>query len=89
MFSSFVYIYVYTPIYVMKTRKRITRKRKPNTVLFAIRFQPEEKQRLEQLAEKTGLDQAKLVRRGLALVYEAFNRGQLELGFPQDMRTLV
>lgn len=41
---------------------------------------------MKQLSEKTGVDQTKLIRRGLALLFEMFNRGQLELGFPEDIR---
>jgi hypothetical protein len=68
----------------MKPRR--TRRAQRKTVLFNLWLQPEEKQRLEDLSVKTGVDQSKLVRRGLALLFAAFNRGQLELGFPDSAR---
>ena len=53
------------------------------TVLFTVWLPRDEKERLEQISLKTGLDQSKLARKALALLYEAYNRGQLELGFPE------
>jgi hypothetical protein len=64
-----------------KTRRPI-RKGKP----FSLWLQPLEKASLKQLSDKTGVDQTKLIRRGLAFLFDAFNRGQLELGFPDDVR---
>jgi len=60
--------------------RRPARKGKPLTVWLP----GTEKEDLERLAAKTGLNQTKLVRRALALLFDAFNRGQLELGFPMQ-----
>ena len=65
-----------------KSRRSLRRK----TVLFTLWLPPEQKRRLEHLAAKTGLNQSKLARRALGLLFDAFNRGQLELGFPDIMR---
>ena len=62
--------------------RRPARKGKP----FSLWLQPLEKQSLKQLSDKTGVDQTKLIRRGLALLFDAVNRGQLELGFPENIR---
>lgn len=56
------------------------------TELFTLWLPPEQKRKLEHLAAKTGVNQSKLARRALGLLFEAFNRGQLELGFPDMMR---
>jgi hypothetical protein len=81
-----LYTRVYTRHDRMKSRKskfrRPARRGKP----FSLWLQPIEKQTLKQLSEKTGVDQTKLIRRGLALLFETFNRGQLELGFPENIR---
>jgi hypothetical protein len=61
-----------------KKSRRPGRKGKP----FSLWLQPLEKENLKQLSDKTGVDQTKLIRRGLALLFDAANRGQLELGFP-------
>ena len=69
----------------MKPRKsrsrRPARKGKP----FSLWLQPLEKENLKHLSDKTGVDQTKLIRRGIALLFDAFNRGQLELGFPDTV----
>ncbi len=71
----------------MKQKKQKTRRSsRRKTKLFTLWLPPEQKRRLEHLAETTGVDQSKLARRALALLFEAFNRGQLELGFPDAMR---
>ena len=53
---------------------------------FSLWLQPLEKENLKQLSDKTGVDQTKLIRRGIALLFDAFNRGQLELGFPEPVQ---
>jgi len=71
----------------MKQKKQKTRRSsRRKTKLFTLWLPPEQKRRLEHLAETTGVDQSKLARRALVLLFEAFNRGQLELGFPDAMR---
>jgi hypothetical protein len=84
-----LYAGVYTPTYRrMKNRKpKAHRSLRRKGVLFGVWLSPEEKRKLLQLASRTGVDQSKLVRRGLQLLFDAFNRGQLELGFPDAMRT--
>jgi ribbon-helix-helix protein len=67
----------------MKNKQK-PRRAARKTVLFAFWLPPEEKQKLEQLSTKTGIDQSKLARRGLGMLFEAYNRGQLELGFPEN-----
>ena len=67
-------------------KKAKTRRSGRKTVLFGFWLPPEEKQKLEQLSAKTGIDQSKLARRGLGMLFEAYNRGQLELGFPENPR---
>jgi Ribbon-helix-helix domain len=64
-----------------KTRRAFRRKAE----LFTLWLPPEQKRKLEHLAAKTGVDQSKLARRALGLLFDAFNRGQLELGFPDTM----
>jgi hypothetical protein len=70
----------------MKSKKqkshRPVRKGKP----FSLWLQPLEKENLKQLSDKTGVDQTKLIRRGLVLLFDAVNRGQLQLGFPDTAR---
>jgi hypothetical protein len=70
----------------MKPKKQKPRRSTRKTVLFNVWLQPEERQRLEQLSVRTGVDQSKLVRRALGLLFDAFNSGQLELGFPDAIR---
>jgi len=70
----------------MKSKKRKTRRSARKTVLFNVWLQPAERQRLEQLSVRTGVDQSNLVRHALGLLFDAFNRGQLELGFPDAIR---
>lgn len=65
-----------------KPRRAFRRK----TELFTLWLPPEQKRKLEHLAARTGVDQSKLARRALGLLFEAFNRGQLELGFPDTVR---
>jgi len=65
-----------------KTRRSSRRK----TELFTLWLPPEQKRRLKDLAARTGVDQSKLARRALGLLFDAFNRGQLELGFPDVVR---
>lgn len=69
----------------MKSRRakphRPCRKGKPLNVWL----QTTEKENLKLLSAKTGIDQTKLIRRALALLLDAFNRGQLELGFPEPL----
>jgi Ribbon-helix-helix domain len=78
-----LYAGVYTPTYTIKSRKpKAHRSLRRKSVLFGVWLSPEEKRKLQQLASRTGVDQSKLVRRGLQLLFDAFNRGQLELGFP-------
>jgi hypothetical protein len=55
--------------------------------MFNVWLPQNEKQKLEQISEKTGIDQSKLARRALGMLYEAYNRGQLELGFPETSQT--
>jgi len=86
MTSQGVYTDVYTLHYSMRAKKRKSRRQVRKTILFNLWLQPIEKQKLEQLSATTGLDQSKLVRRGLAMLFDAFNRGQLELGFPETVR---
>jgi hypothetical protein len=62
--------------------RRPTRK----TVLFAVWLPRNEKQKLEQISEKTGVDQSKLARHALGLLFDAHSRGQLALGFPESAR---
>ena len=73
----------------MKAKRQKPHRQKRKTVLFGVWLQPAEKQKLEQLSAKTGLDQSKLVRRALVLLFDAFNRGQLELGFPESVQRVV
>lgn len=54
--------------------------------MFTLWLPPEQKRKLENLAAKTGVNQSKLARRALGLLFEAFNRGQLELGFPDTVQ---
>ena len=82
-----VYAGVYTPTNTVKNHKpKPHRPSRRKTVLFGVWLSPEEKRRLLELAAQTGVDQSKLVRRGLRLLFEAFNRGQLELGFPDTLQ---
>ena len=74
-----VYIHFNTAMKKSKKPRKPARK----TVLFGVWLQRDEKQRLEQLSNKTGIDQSKLARRAFVLLFEAYNRGQLELGFPE------
>jgi hypothetical protein len=62
--------------------RRPARKGKP----FSLWLRPLEKENLKRLSDETGVDQTKLIRRGLALLFDAFHRGQLELGFPENVR---
>jgi Ribbon-helix-helix domain len=70
----------------MKPKKSKSRQPARKGKPFSLWLQPIEKQTLKQLSDKTGVDQTKLIRRGLALLFEKFNRGQLELGFPESIR---
>ena len=71
----------------MKTKRQKSRRAgRRKTELFTVWLPPELKRRLERLAARTGVDQSKLSRRALELLFEAFNRGQLELGFPDAIR---
>lgn len=70
----------------MKSRKQKSRRPRRTGKAFSLWLQPLEKENLEQLSDKTGVDQTKLVRRGLALLFDAVNRGQLELGFPDTVQ---
>lgn len=67
-------------------RQKPRRAYRRKTELFTLWLPAEQKRKLEHLAAKTGVDQSKLARRALVLLFEAFNRGQLELGFPDAMR---
>ena len=67
-------------------RRRKARRPARNGKAFSLWLQPLEKENLKQLSDKTGVDQTKLIRRGIALLFDAFNRGQLELGFPETTR---
>ena len=69
----------------MKSQKRKAR-RPRKTVLLNVWLPPDQKQALRQLADRTGLDQSKLVRRALGLLFNAFKHGQLELGFPESVK---
>jgi hypothetical protein len=66
----------------MKSKKPKSRRPRRKGKGFSLYLQPLEKENLKQLSDKTGVDQTKLIRRGLALLFDAVNRGQLELGFP-------
>ena len=81
-----VYARVYTRHYTMKSRRQKSRRPARKGKPFSLWLQPVEKENLKQLSDKTGVDQTKLVRRGLALLFDAFNRGQLELGFPETLQ---
>jgi len=70
----------------MKSQKQKSRRPVRKGKPFSLWLQPFEKETLKKLSDKTGVDQTKLVRRGLALLFEAVNRGQLELGFPDIAR---
>jgi hypothetical protein len=70
----------------MKTKKQKSRRATRKTVLFNVWLQPLERERLERLSAKTGVDQSKLVRRAIGLLFDAFNSGQIELGFPEAIR---
>jgi Ribbon-helix-helix domain len=82
-----VYARVYTRHYSMRSRKSKTRRPARRGKPFSLWLQPNEKETLARLSEKTGVDQTKLIRRGLALLFDTFNRGQLELGFPENVQT--
>jgi hypothetical protein len=66
----------------MKKKQKARTARAANKVLFGVWLPRDEKERLERISSKTGIDQSKLARRALGLLFEAYNRGQLELGFP-------
>ena len=70
----------------MKSKKQKSRKPRRKGKAFSLYLQPLEKENLKQLSDKTGVDQTKLIRRGLALLFDAVSRGQLELGFPENVR---
>jgi hypothetical protein len=71
----------------MKQKKQKNhRSSRRKTELFTLWLPPDQKRQLEHLAARTGVDQSKLARRALGLLFDAFNRGQLELGFPDTMR---
>lgn len=70
----------------MKPRKPKSRQPARRGKPFSLWLQPGERETLKRLSEKTGVDQTKLIRRGLALLFDTFNRGQLELGFPESVR---
>ena len=70
----------------MRARKQKPRQPARKGKPFSLWLQPLEKENLKRLSDKTGVDQTKLIRRGLALLFDAFNRGQLELGFPENVR---
>lgn len=70
----------------MKIKKHKSRRTTRKTVLFNVWLQPFEREKLERLSAKTGVDQSKLVRRAIGLLFDAFNRGQIELGFPEAIR---
>ena len=67
--------------------KKKQKSRRSGKVMFNVWLPLDEKQKLEQISEKTGVDQSKLARRALGLLCEAYNRGQLELGFPETPQT--
>jgi len=62
--------------------KKKRKSRRTGKVMFNVWLPRDEKQRLAQISAKTGIDQSKLARRAFGMLYEAYNRGQLELGFP-------
>lgn len=66
----------------MKKKQKARTARAANKVLFGVWLPRDEKERLEQISSKTGIAQSRLARRALGLLFEAYNRGQLELGFP-------
>jgi hypothetical protein len=66
----------------MKKKQKSRTVRAANKMLFSVWLPRDEKERLEQISSKTGIDQSKLARRAFKLLFEAYNRGQLELGFP-------
>jgi len=70
----------------MKSKRQKARRPTRKGKAFSLWLQPREKESLKQLSDKTGVDQTKLIRRGIALLFDAFNRGQLELGFPETVR---
>jgi hypothetical protein len=80
-----VYRHVHTRSYTMKKKLRGRKSRQParRGRPLSLWLPTAEKESLERLSLKTGIDQTKLVRRGLALLFDAINRGQLELGFPE------
>lgn len=63
-------------------KKKPKRSKSRKTVLFSVWLPRDEKYRLQEISRKTGIDQSKLTRKALGLLYDAYNRGQLELGFP-------
>jgi hypothetical protein len=81
-----VYARVYTRHDTMRSKRQKTRRPARKGKPFSLWLQPLERQNLKRLSDKTGVDQTKLIRRGLALLFEAVNRGQLELGFPDTVR---
>jgi hypothetical protein len=70
----------------MKSKNQRSRRPGRKGKAFSLYLQPLEKENLKHLSDKTGVDQTKLIRRGLALLFDAVSRGQLELGFPDAPR---
>jgi hypothetical protein len=66
----------------MKKKQKSRTARAANKVLFGVWLPRNEKEKLEWISEKTGIDQSKLARRAFEMLFDAYNRGQLELGFP-------
>lgn len=65
-----------------KKARQPTRK----TVLLNVWLPRDEKQKLEHLSEKTGVDQSKLTRHALGMLFDAYSRDKLQLGLPDFPR---
>lgn len=68
--------------------KRQQKSRRPNrkAVLFAVWLPRNDKQKLQQISEKTGVDQSKLARHALGLLFEAYSSDKLQMGFREFSR---
>lgn len=69
----------------MKLKKQKSHRPARRGSPFSLWLLPLEKENLKRLSDKTGVDQTKLIRKGLALLFDAVNRGQMELGFPDAL----
>lgn len=65
-------------------QRQAQRKKRRRGHLINVWVAPAQKDKLNQVAKKTHVNQSEIIRQALEILFDQFDHGQLTLGFPEN-----